>query len=115
MAAARLPPSSEPAKVQLRRPTATARSLRSAALFVMHQPSIIEEASERIPTLETVVDGLAGLAVLGDLRTLLAQPSPQRDDEWTAARTALSRALLRRQAVDLALDRKQRIDACDCF
>src|SRR5262249_46977490 len=58
-----------------------------------------------------VVDGLAGLAVLGDLRTLLTQPGPQRYDEWTAALTAHIHALLRRQAVDLALDRKQRIDA----
>src|SRR5437899_12289282 len=37
MAAARRPPSSEPAKVQFLLPTATARSSRSAALFDMHR------------------------------------------------------------------------------
>jgi len=36
IAAARRPPASEPAKVQLRRPTAKGRIARSAALFVKH-------------------------------------------------------------------------------
>ena len=66
-----------------------------------------------IPALEAVVDRLAGLAVLGDPGALLAQPGLQRDDERSAALVAHARTLLRRQAVDLALDGEQGIDALD--
>lgn len=46
MAAARRPPSSDPAKVQLRRPTAMPRSARSAALLEMHsRPSARKRVS----------------------------------------------------------------------
>jgi hypothetical protein len=54
----------------------------------------------------SAIDGLAGLVVLGDPYALLAQPGLQRDDERPAALMACIRALLRRQAVDLALDCK---------
>src|SRR5262245_31658948 len=77
MAAARRPPSSEPANVQLRRPTATARSSRSA-----------------------VVKRLAGIAVLGDFGTLLAQPALQCDHERPAALLAHAHALLRRELLN---------------
>ena len=44
---------------------------------------------------------------------LLAQPGLQRNDEWPAALGAHTHTLLRRQAVDLALDGEQGIDARD--
>src|SRR5262245_61385992 len=77
------------------------------------EASVIEEASERIPAFEAVIDGLAGLAVLGDPGALLAQPAFQRNDEWSAALIAHARTLLRRHAVNLALDGEQDIDALD--
>ena len=75
------------------------------------QAAIIEEAGQRRPALEAVVDGLAGIAVLGDPGALLAQPGLQCNDERPAALGAHAHALRRRQAVDLALDGEQRIDA----
>ena len=56
---------------------------------------------------------LADLALAGELGALLAQPGLQRDDERPAALVAHGGALLRRQAVDLALDGEQRVDALD--
>jgi len=79
------------------------------------QSAVVKEASECSPALEAVIDGFAGLAVLGDPCALLAQPGLQCDDEWAAALMARSHALLRRQAVDLALDCKQGVDARDCL
>jgi hypothetical protein len=64
------------------------------------QSPIIEEASERIPALEAVVDGLAGLAVLGDSGTLLAQSGLQLNDEGPAAFMAHTHAFWWRHAVD---------------
>ena len=75
------------------------------------QAAVVEEAGQRGPALEAVVDGLAGVAVLGDPGALLAQPGLQRDDERPAALGAHVHALRRRQAVNLALDSEQRIDA----
>jgi hypothetical protein len=37
--------------------------------------AIVEEAGKRGPTLEDVLDGFAGLAILGNPDALLAQPS----------------------------------------
>jgi hypothetical protein len=86
---------------------ASVRACRRAKL----QAAIIEEAGERGPTLEAVIDGLAGVAVLGHPGALLAQPILQFDDERPAALGAHAHTLLWRQAVDLALDGKQRMDA----
>jgi hypothetical protein len=49
------------------------------------EPAVVEEAGERYPALDAVVDGFAGLAALGDPGTLLTQPALQRDDERSAA------------------------------
>ncbi len=65
------------------------------------------------PVLEAVVDRLGGLALAGEFCTVLAEPGLQLDDEWSAALVADADALLRRHAVDLALDGEQRIDAVD--
>ena len=78
-------------------------------------PPVIEEAGERAPAFETVVDGLACLAVFGDPGALLAQPPPQFDDKRPAALIAHAHALLWRHAIDLALNGEQHIDAFDCL
>src|SRR5262245_1465000 len=100
MAAARRPPSSEPANVQLRRPSAMARSLRSVALLDMHRHLA---ARNRVS------------AYFVDAGALLAQPPLQFDDKRPAALIAHADAHLWRHAVDLALDGEQHIDAFDCL
>src|SRR6266571_2371912 len=77
------------------------------------EAAVVEEARERSPALEAVVDGLAGLVVFGDFGALLAQPGLQLDDERSAALIANAHAFLWRKAVDLALDGEQGIDALD--
>ena len=75
------------------------------------QAAVVEEAGQRSPALEAVLDGLAGVAVLGHPGALLAQPGLQRDDERPASLSAHGHALRRRQAIDLALNGEQRVDA----
>src|SRR6266508_371220 len=52
------------------------------------QAAVVEEAGERRPALEAVVDRLAGLALSGELGAPLAQPGLQLGDEWPAALVA---------------------------
>src|ERR1051325_2564572 len=57
IAAARRPPASDPAKVQLRRPTANGRIARSAALFVAHaRPSARKRVNEAQPQCDIDAD-----------------------------------------------------------
>ena len=66
------------------------------------------------PALEAVVDRLGGLVCAGEPAALLAQPGLQlrrRSGRLRSLRTA--RRCSRREAVDLALDGEQRIDALD--
>src|SRR5207244_3431607 len=63
--------------------------------------------------IEAVLDGLGDLVARGELAALLAQPDLQRGDQRPAALVAHALALVRRRAVDLALDREQRVDALD--
>src|ERR1700688_1082587 len=74
---------------------------------------IIEEAGEGVPAVEAVVDRFGRVAVFGEPGTLFAQPSLQFDDQWPAPLLAQAQALLWHEAVDLALDGEQDIDALD--
>ncbi len=74
---------------------------------------IIEEAGEGVPAIETVVDRFCRVAVLREPGALSAQPSLQFDDQWPATLLAHAQALLWHEAVDLALDGEQDIDALD--
>src|SRR5262245_25431561 len=56
MIAARSPPRSEPANSHDLRPIATPRSARSPALLGQANPSVFEQAGERCPALEHVVE-----------------------------------------------------------
>jgi hypothetical protein len=77
------------------------------------EAAVIEEAGECRPAGEAVGGGLGGLALAGELGALLAQPGFQFEDEGPAALGAPARALVRCQAIDLALDGEQRIDPLD--
>src|SRR6516164_3398810 len=78
------------------------------------QTAIGEEASERRPKFEAVVDCLGCLALSRGLAALRAQPSLKLRDQRPAALIAHREALLWHHAVDLALDGEQSIDAFDC-
>src|SRR5262249_53903074 len=85
----------------------------SAALFRHAKAPVIQEAGECVPAVEAVVDSFGSVAVLGEPGALFAQPGLQLDHEWPATFLAHTRALLGREAVDLALDGEQAIDALD--
>jgi hypothetical protein len=87
MAAARLPPS------------------RPFGGVVRHaQATVVEEARERRPALQTVVvDRLSGLVPGGEPGALLAQKGLELDEERPAALVANALTFRRGQAVDLAL------------
>ena len=77
------------------------------------QPAIVDEAREHLPALEAVVDRLGGLALAGELGAALVQEGMKLIDQRAAARMARGFALVGRQTVDLALDRKQGVDLRD--
>ena len=62
---------------------------------------------------EAVIDRLGGLAPSGELGALSAQPALQLGNERPASLVARREALFGREAVDLALDGDQGIDALD--
>src|SRR5882724_10023546 len=77
------------------------------------QAAVVEEADETIPAVEAVGDRLGDLTVARELGVLFAQPRSQRFDPRSAALLAHAPALVRRLAVDVALDGEQRIDTGD--
>jgi hypothetical protein len=79
------------------------------------EASVIEEAGERIPTLEQIVDRLAGVVLLRDFGTLLAQPHLQFADKREAVLLSHAQPPLRHQPIDPALDGEKGIDALDRF
>src|SRR6266478_1908057 len=105
MVAARRPPSSDPANVQLWRPTAMPRRARSAALFDMHRRPSSRKRVSAVQRLRLYWIALAISFCAESLRALLAQPGLQRGDQRPTALVAHPLALMRRCAVDLALDR----------
>ena len=113
MAAARSPPRSDPANSQAFLPSAKPRSARSAALFVRQIRPSSKEAGEAIPALEHVVDRLGDRCRARQLgRAARASMLP---DRRPAARSVLPHAqsLFGAQAVDVALDIEERVDAPD--
>jgi len=64
---------------------------------------------------EAVGDGLGDLALAGELGALFAQPDVQCKDERAALLAAHPQAFLLRDAIDLALDREQGINALNRF
>jgi hypothetical protein len=79
------------------------------------QPAIVEEARECRPSSEAVGDGLGDLALAGELGALFARPDVQCKDERAALLAAHPQAFLLRDAIDLALDREQGINALNRF
>ena len=94
MAAARRPPSSATGEGPIAAPDMHGAQFPFGSVVRHAQAAIVEEAGERVPAPQAIVDRLAGIAVLGDARTLLAQPALQLDDERPAAFVADGDALL---------------------
>ena len=94
-------------------PEGNGRSWRSAALFDMQRRPSSRKRVKASQRLRAVVDRFGRVAVFGEPGTLFAQPSLQFDDQWPATLLAQAHALLWHEAVDLALDGEQDIDALD--
>ena len=77
------------------------------------QPPIVEEARQRRPSGQAIGAGFADVALSGELCALLAQPGLERNHKRTTAFIAHTKSLLCGQAIDLALDGKQLVDAFD--
>src|SRR5512134_797341 len=77
------------------------------------QAAVVEEADQGRPALQAVVDGLGGLALGGQPGALLAQPAFELGHQRSAALVTPAPAVFRREAIDLALDGEERIDAAD--
>src|SRR3546814_3132864 len=73
-------------------------------------PAIVEEAGERRPALEHVVDGVGRGRLRGQRAAVLAEPGLELDDQRPRALVAGGRAPLGRQTVDVALDLEQSVD-----
>src|SRR5215475_13340676 len=112
MAAARRPPSSDPAKVQFFRPTATARSSRSAALFDMQSRPSSRKRLNASQRLRQYLIALVVSLFLGAWRVARATTPPARRS-GAATLLAHTQTLLRSKTVDLALDGEQNVDALD--
>lgn len=63
---------------------------------------VIEEAGERIPTLEQIIDCLAGIVMLREFGTLLAQPHLQFADKREAVLLSHAQPPLRHSMVKRA-------------
>ena len=68
--------------------------------------AVVEEARERLPVIEGVVDRFGKRALRGELLALASEPFLEAVDEWLRALPARGQPLGWRPAVDLALDRK---------
>ena len=104
MAAARLPARSEPAKSQLRRPSDGPDQVLDVVV-VHRQGWIVEEAGQRGPTLEAVVEGPGRCGTIGELDALQRHPfmpGVRRQDGWSAdGPAAAQRAGIPDQPLDL--------------
>ena len=78
-------------------------------------PAIIEEAREGAPALEHVVHRLGDVGMAGQPGALAAHPGLEVGNERRDAAAANGQAFLGRQAVDLALDIEDRVDALHRF
>lgn len=74
---------------------------------------VIEEGPEAVEALQQVVDGLGNRRRARQRQALLAEPGLEFVDERPAPLTAHLSTLLDACAVDLALDRKESVDAPD--
>jgi hypothetical protein len=112
MRAARSAPRSDPANSHDFLPRAKPRRARSAALF---ERQILPSSRKRVKACqcEHVVDRLGDYIVPGEFGALGAHPAFERGDQRGAPLLAHGQATGGRQAVDLALNVKEPVDASD--
>src|SRR5664279_5768465 len=77
--------------------------------------AVVEEAGERCPAVEKVVDRLGGIVLGGEQRSLLVHPDFKLGNERSRLFTAHGKPLLRRFAVNAALDLEQHVDTTYSF
>src|SRR5690606_13045427 len=75
------------------------------------EAAIVEKAGERVPALQRIVDRPGDLALARETGALRAQPRLERGHERPGALGADCEAPLGSDAVDLALEREQCVDA----
>jgi len=77
--------------------------------------AVVEEAGERVPTLEHVVHRLGDIVAARELGALLTHPGFQIGDQRRAQLLADGPAPFGALAIDASLDFKQGVDPADCF
>jgi len=76
-------------------------------------PAVFDESGKPVPTLEHVVDRLGDRGRARQARVLLTQPRFQSSQKGRALFLAYAQTLFGAQAVDVALDVEQRVNALD--
>src|SRR6266567_5860862 len=91
------------------------RARKSTLGFIVRDadPAIFDEAGKPVPTLEHVVDRLGDRGRARQARVLLTQPRFQSSQKGRALFLAYAQTLFGAQAVDVALDVEQRVNALD--
>src|SRR3979490_2947700 len=91
------------------------KSSKSALSCIVREadPAIFDEAGKPVPTLEHVVDRLGDRGRARQARVLLTQPRFQSSQNGRALFLAYAQTLFGAQAVDVALDVEQRVNALD--
>src|SRR5712664_2914840 len=77
--------------------------------------AVVEEAGERCPAVEKVVDRLGGIVLGGEQRSLLVHPDFKLGSERPRLFTAHGKPLLRRFAINAALDLEEHLDTTYSF
>lgn len=77
--------------------------------------AVIKDGGEGRPCLEHVIHGLCDIAVLRELRAVLAHPSFQIGHQRGAEFLANGKAILRRPPVDGAFNVEDHVDTADSF
>src|SRR6267378_6992297 len=77
--------------------------------------AVFEEAGERCPSVEKVVDRLCGIILCGEQRSLLVHPDFKLGNERPRLFTAHGKPLLRRFAINAALDLEEHVDTTYSF
>jgi len=108
--AARSPPRSEPTNSQAFLPRATARSSRSAELFVRQIRPSARKVGEAFPVVEEVGDRLGNGIVAREAGARRVHPGLQLSDDGRGSLLANGKPLGGRLAADVALDGKEPID-----
>jgi len=112
-AAARSPPRSETGEQPCPAPQGNAAQCALGGVVAQADAAVVEEAGESRPARQHIVDRLGGFGMARQAGALGAHPCFEIGDDGPALMLARRQAVAGREAVDLALDGEEFVDATD--